>query len=144
MNPPARFVLDTSTTMAWCFEDEGDAYADGVLDALKYHGAIVPALWILEVSNVLLVAERRGRIDSKQAEDFVMLLAELPIYVRDTSDIHHTMRLIRLGREQQLGAYDAAFLMLAKQTALPLATRDNKLAQAARRVDVQIYDPHGS
>lgn len=75
MNPPARFVLDTSMTMAWCFEDEADSDADATLDILKANGVIAPGLWVFEVANVLLVAERRGRIDTLQVEDFVILLA---------------------------------------------------------------------
>jgi len=141
MIPPARFVLDTSTAMAWCFEDEADPYADAVLDALKDAGAIVPGLWVLEVANVLLVAERRGRIDREQSEGFLMLLMELPIDVRDAVEIHHAQDLVHLGGELNLSAYDASFLLLAKQTALPLATRDNRLAEAAAQVNVPIFRP---
>ena len=141
MIPPARFVLDTSTAMSWCFEDESDPYADSVLDALNDAGAIVPGLWVLEVANVLLVAERRGRIDRGQSEVFLTLLMELPIYVRDSVEIHHALDLLRLGGELNLSVYDSSFLLLARQTALPLATRDKRLAQAAAQARVPIFRP---
>jgi hypothetical protein len=48
-------VLDGSITLAWFFEDESDAYADAVEDALAKANAVVPALWHLEVANALLV-----------------------------------------------------------------------------------------
>jgi hypothetical protein len=48
------FVLDTSVTMAWCFEDEMDAYSREVLEQLAGDGALVPALWPIEVVNVLV------------------------------------------------------------------------------------------
>ena len=57
-----RFVLDCSVAMAWCFGDEADAYSDRVLEELEQGTALVPCLWSLEVANVLLVAERRGRL----------------------------------------------------------------------------------
>jgi hypothetical protein len=39
------------------------------------------ALWRLEVTNVLLVAERRRRITEAQATRFLDLLGQLPIEV---------------------------------------------------------------
>ena len=57
---PARFVVDNSVVMAWCFEDETSEYADAVLECLEESEAVVPAIWPLEVGNVLLVAERKG------------------------------------------------------------------------------------
>lgn len=142
MNQDARFVLDTSTTMAWCFEDEADPYADAVLDTLKENTAITPGLWMFEVANVLLVGKRRGRINREEVEELVMLLAELPVHVREAGAIHRALELVHLGRERHLTAYDAAFLVLAKQTGLPIATLDNKLARAAGEMGVSIFDPH--
>ena len=51
-----RFVVDNSIVMTWCFEDEASPYADAVLDSLSEAVAVVPAIWPLEVVNVLLVA----------------------------------------------------------------------------------------
>jgi len=46
--------------MAWCFEDEVTPVADALLDRLRKEDAVVPALWPVEVSNVLLVAPNAG------------------------------------------------------------------------------------
>lgn len=51
------FVLDASITLSWAFEDEVSDYADGVLESLSNMRAFVPAIWPLEVSNALLVAQ---------------------------------------------------------------------------------------
>ena len=56
----SHFVLDCSVTMAWCFDDEANEYADDCLKRLKKESAIVPAIWSLEVINVLHVAERKS------------------------------------------------------------------------------------
>jgi predicted nucleic acid-binding protein len=56
-------VLDTSLTLSWYFEDERTPAADGVLDRVVDDGAVVPALWKLEVANGLQAAIRRKRID---------------------------------------------------------------------------------
>jgi predicted nucleic acid-binding protein len=46
-----KFVLDASTTLAWYFDDEASEAADRALDATALGGAVVPALWRLEVAN---------------------------------------------------------------------------------------------
>lgn len=53
-----RFVLDNSVVMAWYFEDEANAYTTAVLESLAGGEALVPAIWPLEVANVLLAGEQ--------------------------------------------------------------------------------------
>jgi predicted nucleic acid-binding protein len=66
-------VIDTSLTMSWCFEDEATEESDAILDRLVHDEAVVPSLWEFEVTNVLLVAERRARITEAQAARFLDL-----------------------------------------------------------------------
>ena len=40
------FVLDTSVTMAWLFEDEATRTTEAILDRLKDEEALVPTLWM--------------------------------------------------------------------------------------------------
>ncbi len=127
-----RFVLDCSVAMAWCFEDEADAYTDGVLRALTQRTAVVPALWPLEVANVLLVAERRRRLSGADMIRFLDLLAGLPILVDGPLGVHDLAIILPLGRQYHLSAYDAAYLHLAMRERLPLATHDRGLRAAAK------------
>ena len=48
--------------MAWVFPDEATAATDRLRNALLETRAFVPALWLIETANVLLVATRRRRI----------------------------------------------------------------------------------
>ena len=58
-----EFVLDCSATMAWCFPDEATRETEDLLDSLANDNrAYAPSIWPLEVTNVLLVGERRNRI----------------------------------------------------------------------------------
>ncbi len=129
-------VIDTSLTMAWCFEDEADPAADAVLDRLRDDEAVVPSLWRLEVVNVLLVAERRGRISEAQATRFVGLLEQLPIRI----DAEHAdlTAVLAAGRRHGLTAYDACYLLLAERLGAPLATLDGNLAAAGLAAGVTI------
>jgi predicted nucleic acid-binding protein len=129
-------VIDTSVTMAWCFEDEATAETESVLDRLRKEEAVVPALWQLEVTNVLLEAERRGRITEAQSTRFLDLLSQLRIQI----DMSQTdMRAVQaMGRRHQLSAYDATYLLLAERIGAALATRHGRLIAAARTAGVDL------
>ena len=75
------FVLDVSVTAAWFFTDESSAASKALLERLLYARAIVPRLWYLETANMLLVAERRGRITATDIERITDDLARLPIEI---------------------------------------------------------------
>ncbi|RME82058.1 MAG: PIN domain-containing protein [Caldilineae bacterium] len=134
-----QFVLDASVTMAWCFEDEASAYADAVLDSLTHAKAVVPAVWPLEVGNVLAVAQRRGRIDQAGSVRFVTLLMQLPIMVEPETPQRVFGEILALAREHDLSSYDASYLDLAMRAGIPLATQDKGLQQAVARAGVALY-----
>lgn len=137
----SRFVLDCSVTMAWCFESEADLYTRAVLASIPRGPAVVPPLWLLEVPNVLLVAERRRRITRVDATRFLELLGELPLVVAMPEGVPGMAALATLGRELGLSAYDAAYLHLARRERVPLASRDRALRAAAGRAHVALYEP---
>ena len=126
-----NFVLDASVTLAWAFEDEGGEYARDVLRRLEREEACTTALWPLEVSNGLLVAERRNRIDPTASTQFTRLLLSLPIVVEpvDRRRVFEQTRI--LARRGTLSAYDAQYLDLAIRYGIPLATLDQELRRAA-------------
>ena len=135
-----RFVVDNSIVMTWCFEDEANQYADGVLDSLREATAVVPAIWALEVVNILLVAERRNRLHEADSARFLSLLSQLPILVDRTWPERMMKELLALGRENALSSYDAAYLELAIRQGLPIASLDSKLLEASKRVNVPVLD----
>ncbi|MGH7276705.1 MAG: type II toxin-antitoxin system VapC family toxin [Candidatus Rokuibacteriota bacterium] len=137
----SRFVLDCSVTMAWCFGDQRDRYSDTVLGALEADGAVVPALWPLEVANVLLVAERRRQLRRAEAIRFLALVVELAVEVDRAPTLREMRELLALGREHRLSVYDATYLHLAVRERLPLATRDSALRAAMRAAGVVAFAP---
>lgn len=126
------FVLDCSLTMTWCFEDETTPYSEAVLDRLADYEAWAPALWPLEVANVLLVCERRKRLTSDHSLRFIRKLRALPIRIDDDTARQALETTIALAREHQLSSYDAAYLELAVRKGLPLASQDRELLKAAK------------
>jgi len=129
-------VIDTSLTMAWCFEDEATSDSDVLLDRLLEDEAIVPPLWQFEVTNVLLVAERQSRITEAQGARFLELLTQLPI--RIDASLTDPAALLAAGRRHGLSAYDAAYLVLAERLGVPLATLDGRLGAAGRNAGVDV------
>jgi predicted nucleic acid-binding protein len=135
------FVLDASATLAWCFEDERTAPAVSMLERLRDQEALVPPLWLLELANGLIVAERRGRITRAESTRFLGLVGELPIRIDQTSTLNLASSLMELAREYDLSAYDAAYLELALRLGQPLATLDERLRSAADRAGVGDVTP---
>lgn len=123
------FVLDASVTASWCFPDEQSGIADAAMQRLLDEDAVVPSLWPLEIRNILLVNERRGRIDTIDADAFLLDVARLPIRVRHDTD---GRALFALARKHRLTAYDAAYLDIAVRSTAAVATLDQSLARAAR------------
>ena len=130
------FVLDASVALAWCFDDESTPAAWALLDRLQHAPAFVPALWALEIGNILLGAERRRRITHARSVEFLGILAELDIRVDPDRPGRVFRDVLPLARAQQLTTYDASYLELAMRLGLPLATKDTALLRAAATLRV--------
>ena len=131
-------VLDASLTLAWYFEDEATAATDAVLGQVVQAGAIVPALWRLEVANGFQTAIRRKRIDIAYRDASLCELNLLPISIDRSGDVFTWTGTLRLSDRFGISVYDAAYLELAQRRELPLATLDRALGRAAARVKVEV------
>jgi predicted nucleic acid-binding protein len=135
----SRFVLDASTVLTWCFPDEHAALAQHVADRFKRGDtAVAPPFWPHEVLNALLVGEKRKRISKELARNFLADLARLPVALQQSPARVVFDRIQHLSREHGLTAYDAAYLHLALDTELPLATLDEELARVCRKTNVRL------
>ena len=123
--------------MAWLFDDETTPETDELLDRLKKGAALVPAIWRLEVGNVLIRAERSNRVTAAQVASSLELIRRLPIEVDAETERRALKEVLLLARTERLTTYDAAYLELAMRRGLNLATRDKALVLAAGRVKVE-------
>ncbi len=132
------FVIDASVTLAWCFDDEATPATQQLLENLATASAVVPALWHLEVANALVLSQRRLRLTSARANQFVELISGLPI-ITDVDSISRSLHAVReLAQHLRLTAYDASYLDVALRHGIPLATKDAELARAARERAVEL------
>ena len=129
-----NLVLDSSATLAWIYSDETTDAIRAIFDQVADAGAVVPALWRLEVANSLTVAVRRKRIDAEFRRAALADLALLDITTDQHTDSHAWAETLHLADRHRLTLYDAAYLELAQRRKLPLATLDQELRAAAHAV----------
>lgn len=132
------FVLDSSVSLAWCFEDERTDATDALLERVATSGAAAPSLWPLEVLNVLVMAERRNRIDPDRRQRLAGFLRDLPVTIDDETVSHAWVVAAQLATRFRLSVYDATYLELAHRLSVPLATLDRDLRAAAGALGVRL------
>ncbi len=135
------FVLDASAAVHLVLDEGLSPVVDAVEAAfVEGDAAQVPPHWLLEVLNALLTAERRGRMPAGSGNRLLPVLLELPIRGAGTpsNPPPDPEVLLDLARAHQLPAYDGAYLQLALDRGLPLATHDKSLARAARELAVPL------
>ena len=127
------FVLDTSVTVASVLPYERwHIEADALMQSLLITPAIVPNIWIYEVSSTLLRVMRDGKITRFEAEVALNDLFQIPVGV--ISDDYRGPILTevwQVARDSGLKLNDASFLHLALVLGIPLATFDSQLRRAA-------------
>ena len=134
-----RFVFDASIVLGWMLDRPvlpRAALARRLITAGDI--PVVPALWRYEVSNAIVISERRGRLTSGQLKSVTLDVEEFSDAVELEPELVQAGTLIELARRTNLTVYDASYLELALRRRLPLATLDDKLREAARRVGVAI------
>lgn len=134
------FVLDASVTMSWFLEDEADAYGEQVKEAVRMGARpVVPALWPIETTHVILRAERRERLSANKTLEILTLLKSLPVEMDDVSSRVSFSEGWALAKAHELSAYDALYLELAMRRGLPLASLDGPFQKAALKAGVPLF-----
>jgi len=100
--------------------------------------AIVPEHWFVELTNALLVGERRKRISAHDVTGFLREIGKLQIIVDDQLPHRAFENVLPLARKHRLASYDAAYLDLAIRLNIPLASLDDDLRRAAKAAGVKL------
>ena len=142
MSSPAgvrAFVVDASVSAAWFLPDEATEHTEAMLRATATQEVWVPALWLLEVVNLLLSAQRRKRITADKRRELAAAAAALRIKV-DREPVAIST-LDDIAARHGLTAYAAVYLELALRRGLPLATLDDALIAAMGKAGVPAATP---
>lgn len=138
--PGSNFVIDASVVIAYVLDDESSATANAVVASLCQYDAVAPSFLSLEISNILLLAERRCRVKAEQRRLFVKKIEELQIAEDVYSQERIFSRVLPMAAYHGLTTYDACYLELAARCSMPLATLDKKLRSAAQAQGVTLFD----
>ncbi len=129
----SRIVIDGSVAVGWFLEDEMSEYAMAVQSKIPHAESVsVPFHWMLEVTNALLMAERRKRTTPAKVNHAVGILRRMEIRMDSETNLQ-TEQTLELSRQHALSIYDAAYLELALRLGARLATLDEALKVAAKR-----------
>jgi predicted nucleic acid-binding protein len=131
----AAVVIDASIASAWCFPDEQTDYTRAIFQAVSSSAVdtVAPRLWAYEIRNSVLMGLRRGRISKPDSAQFLVSLNELTVRLSEPASYDD---VFSLAQEHGLTVYDAAYLDLAIQERLPLASLDGQLVRAAQKAGI--------
>ena len=123
-------IVDASVVLRAFFPDEEQDRAQALIrDHVIGHLQLeAPDLLLYEVTNAVLQASRRGRIDGEQAEDILSSIEGLGIALKPVG----WKQMLPLALSFDRSAYDAAYLALAEAEDQPLITGDARMYNAVR------------
>ena len=135
------FVLDASIAFAWVYPGQATRTSETLLGLVESGTVgVVPPLWFLEVSNGLLVAQRRKLIAPAERLRALDRLSALALAVDEHDPRGAFGRTAAIADQQGLSVNDAAYLEVALRRDLPLGSRDRALLAAARRCGVTVFE----
>ena len=122
---------------AWILPNE-DETALPWLDVVAADGASTTGLFPFEISNVLLMAERRKRITEAELLRAHGDLAALAIAIEGPPTAAVLTDIMQLARLHGLSFYDASYLELAIRLNSRLGSLDEALRKAAQAAGVSL------
>ena len=131
-------VLDASVSAAWHFRDQDADALHSMLNLAIDHGAVVPDYWQFETASALLRGMRQKRTTGDAIVQFTERLRAFSLEVHAFARHEAFDAIFPLAQEHGLKMFDAGYLALAQRQGIPLATFDRKLADAARKVGVEV------
>ena len=134
-------VVDNSVMMRWLFKDgsaSDQACAKNILKAIKTNQftVLVPYLWVYESAFVTHYYTKQQVISGEGATSRLKALFELSTVVRGEE---HPHQLFTFAQSYNVSAYDASYILLAKQQDCPLATLDKKMQKACKAFNGRLY-----
>ena len=129
-------VLDASTAASWNYPDEIDDRAAGLRQRVESQGAVVPSLWPQELANSMRNGIRRGRTTRDIAYTFLGLVQSMPIEI--DANVLKADAYFWLSETLKVTPYDAAYLYLAIERELPIATKDQEMIAAAEWLGIEV------
>jgi predicted nucleic acid-binding protein len=123
-------VVDASVGIKLFLQEEGTEQATRLFQTLAQEPSArfyVPDLFFIECANILWKYARRFDYPAENAHQDLVDLRALALRSISTADL--ISPALDLALENNITAYDACYVALAKGTSLPLITADRPLAR---------------
>ena len=133
-----RITLDSSMSLTWCLSNQANQVSKSVLYQVKLEGVLVPAVWHLEMANILGLKLRDGNLSRADLGEALSLLHLLDIVTDNSISSWNITNYLECIERFHLAAYDALYLELALRTGSPLATFDKAMIASAQRHGVPL------
>jgi len=133
---PGGIVLDASVMVAWLMPDESSELFEGI--GRSQEEVLAPVHWFPEVINSLIIHHRYGRLKSNDFHNGCRKLESSFPYIT-TVPVTDTAAIAAIANPYKLTAYDAMYLALARQERAVLATLDEAMRAAARKLKIKLW-----
>lgn len=121
------FVIDASYVLSFLLPSENTPEAENLFNQFQQQkiSLIAPILLSYEIANALKTNVMRKKISGKQAHNLLsafklLNIKQEPIHFKD---------ILKTAIDNNVSAYDASYLVLAKKKRVKLLTLDRKLKQ---------------
>jgi predicted nucleic acid-binding protein len=132
------FVVDASVGFSWVYPGQSSEETDLLLERIESGATVVvPSLWLLEVANSLLTAERRKLVRTAERMTALEKLSAMTFTVDEEAGRNAFGAISELASRHGLSVYDATYLETALRRNLPLCSRDGTLRKAAKKAGVK-------
>lgn len=131
-------VLDASLVIAWLMTEKLPSGDTDVYNDLPDNVLIVPSHWPLEISNALRSRIKSNRISVSDFHDIMERFDLLNVEVQSPLELDEIGPLAHFAGTHELTTYDAAYVQLAMQRRVPLATLDRAMRTAATKLNIPL------
>ncbi|MDO8297045.1 MAG: type II toxin-antitoxin system VapC family toxin [Caulobacter sp.] len=126
-------VLDASVIAAWLVPSQSTPASEVFLKEAAEGRFLAPYIFPAECRSLLLRAERRGGLTTKEVAVALDFVDKLAIQVMPMLDRAGHDDVLALARRETLSLYDALYLYVAIEADARLASRDGGMLMAAAR-----------
>lgn len=131
-------VLDASLVVAWLAMEELPAPRHEIYRSLPDHLLLVPSHWPFEVSNALRSRMKARMLSIGDFHSIMERLDQLSIEIQTPPDLDEIGPLAQFALTHDLTTYDAAYVQLAYQRGVPLATHDGAMRTSAAKLNIPL------
>jgi len=130
-------VIDASACLAWVLPSQRTGAAMAFLKRISDETFLAPFIFQWETQNVLLRLRRTQMLTETEYVEATVALTDYHIALGEPFSAD---RLEPLARRERLSLFDTAYLALAIEEGVSLASRDRDLLAAAEHIGIETWD----